>query len=73
MPKKLPQRRAATADRIATLLRIHQAAVRAGDLGLRDASACELRNKYGIDLSRFDSVDLANIAPPIALPGGEPC
>lgn len=60
MPKKLPHGRVATADRIATLLRIYRAAVRSGDESLRDASASELRSKYRIEIADFDSVDLEN-------------
>lgn len=47
MPNKQTGR-VATADRIATLLRIYRSAVRSGDESLRQASATELR-KYRID------------------------
>jgi hypothetical protein len=71
MPKKLPHGRAATADRIAALLRIYRAAARAGDDCLRDASASELRTKYRIEVTSFDLVDLANASPPIEIKGGK--
>lgn len=50
MPKKQTGR-VATADRIATLLRIYRSAVRSGDESLRRASANELRTKYRIDVA----------------------
>ena len=64
MPKKLPHGRVAAADRIATLLRIYRAAERSGDHSLRDASASELRTKYRIEITDFDSVDLENAIGP---------
>ena len=71
MPKKLPQGRVAAADRIATLLRIYRAAVRSGDHSLRDASASELRSKYRIEITDFDSVDLDNAIGPNEKTGGQ--
>jgi len=71
MPKKLPRGRVATADRIATLLRIYRAAERSGDHSLRDASASELRTKYRIEIADFDSVDLENAIGPDKKTGGQ--
>jgi hypothetical protein len=71
MPKKLPHGRVAAADRIATLLRIYRAAERSGDHSLRDASASELRTKYRIEITDFDSVDLGNVTPPTNDNGGQ--
>jgi hypothetical protein len=48
MPKKIPTGRAATADRIAALVRIYKSAVSSGDDALRDAASAELKSKYGI-------------------------
>lgn len=48
MPRKLPQGRAATADRVAVLIRTYRAAVRSGDEVLRLAASDELHRKHGL-------------------------
>ena len=67
MPKKLPQGRVATADQIATLLRIYRAAASSGDESLRLASASELRSKYGIDVAEL----MQSGAPDLTRKGGQ--
>jgi hypothetical protein len=56
MPKKTG--RVATADKIATLLRIYRAAVQSGDDGLRQSAFDELKSKYGVDLALVDPKSL---------------
>ena len=67
MPKKTS--RVATADKIATLLRVYRAAAKSGDDSLRESAYQELKSKYGVDLKLVDPVDLENATPP--LKGGE--
>jgi len=52
-------------------LRIYRSAVRSGDESLRDAAASELRTKYRIEITVFDSVDLDNAIGPNKKTGGQ--
>lgn len=70
----MPQKndgRVATADKIATLLRVYRAAVQSGDDDLRQAAFAELKTRYGVDLALVDLVDLANATPPKKSKGGD--
>ncbi len=57
MPNKKTSR-VATADKIATLLRIYRAAVQAGDDSLKDSVFQELKDSYGVDLKLVDPASL---------------
>ncbi len=69
MPRKVG--RVASADKIATLLRVYRAAVQSGDDGLRQSAFDELKSKYGVDLALVDPIDLANMTPPKKSKGGD--
>lgn len=71
MPRKLPHGRVAMADQIATLWRIYRAANRSGDFSLRDASASELRTKYGIEVTYSDCTNSEYAITPVKNTGGE--
>jgi hypothetical protein len=63
--------RVATADKIATLLRVFRAAVKAGDDELRQSAFDELKSKYGVDLAIIDPADIEKMIPPSQSEGGD--